>query len=289
MVAANENERRSGGHRSRQVVALRSAHMQAHREGEYVGQESFMSAHEILKLARVAGVDARTRVLDLCCGSGGPTLHLARQTGCRIVGVDRSLEAIYLARASGKHQGLDRHATFIVAEALCPPMDAASFDAVLVYETMLAFEDKQRLVRVVSKLLRPGGRFGLTFEEGRPLSSAEQRRVPEGEEFWLTSEGAFRVLLEAVGFQIRWVEDHTAAHAEVAVRLAAAFLRDRATIVAALGPQTFNELVMAHERWAEWLSTRRVRKLAVVAQRPYYGSGRALRAGKFEAGEITSP
>jgi SAM-dependent methyltransferase len=158
-----------------------------------------------------------------------------------------------------------RRATFIVAEALCPPIDAASFDAVLMYETMLAFEDKRRLVRVVRKLLRPGGRFGLTFEEGRPLSSAERRRVPEGEEVWLTPESEFRVLLEAIGFQIRWVEDHTGSHAEVAGRLAAAFRRDRATIVAALGSQTSNELVMAHERWAEWLSARRVRKLAVVA------------------------
>jgi sarcosine/dimethylglycine N-methyltransferase len=269
MGAASETERRSGGHRPRLVAALCPAHIQAHREGEYVGQESFMSAREILDLARAAGVDARTRVLDLCCGSGGPALHLARQTGCRIVGVDRSSEATHLARTSAEHQGLDRRATFVVAEALCPPIDAASFDAVLMYETMLAFEDKRRLVRVVRKLLRPGGRFGLTFEEGRPLSSAERRRVPEGEEVWLTPESEFRVLLEAIGFQIRWVEDHTASHAEVAGRLAAAFRRDRATIVAALGSQTSNELVMAHERWAEWLSARRVRKLAVVAQRPH--------------------
>jgi sarcosine/dimethylglycine N-methyltransferase len=268
MGAASETERRSGGYRPRLVAALRPAHVQAHREGEYVGQESFMSAREILDLARVAGVDTRTRVLDLCCGSGGPALHLAWQTGCRIVGVDRSSEAIYLARISAEHQGLDRRVTFIVAEALCPPIDAASFDAVLLYETMLAFEDRRRLVRVVRKLLRPGGRFGLTFEEGRPLSSAERRRVPEGEEVWLTPESEFRVLLEAAGFRIRWVEDRTAAHAEVAGRLAAAFRRDHATIVAALGSQTSNELVMAHERWAEWLGARRVRKLAVVAQRP---------------------
>jgi SAM-dependent methyltransferase len=146
------------------------------------------------------------------------------------------------------------------------PLDAASFDAVLLYETMLAFEDKRRLVRVVRKLLRPGGRFGLTFEEGRQLSSAERRHVPEGEEVWLTPESEFRVLLEATGFQIRSVEDHTASHAEeVAGRLAAALQSDRAPIVAALGSQTSNELVMAHERWAEWLSARRVRKLAVVA------------------------
>lgn len=228
-----------------------------------------MSAREILDLARAGGVDTRTRVLDLCCGSGGPALHLARQTGCRIVGVDRSPEATYLAQTSAEHQGLDCRATFIVAEALCPPIDPASFDAVLLYETMLAFEDKERLVRVVRKLLRPGGRFGLTFEEGRPLSSAERRRIPEGEEVWLTLESEFRELLEATGFRIRWVEDHTAAHAEVAWRLAAAFRRDRVSIIEALGPQMSNELVIAHERWAEWLSARRVRKLTVVAQRPH--------------------
>jgi sarcosine/dimethylglycine N-methyltransferase len=268
MGAASETERRSGGHRLR-LAALHPAHIQAHREGEYVGQESFMSAREILDLARAAGVDARTRVLDLCCGSGGPALLLARQTGCRIVGIDRSSEATHLARTSAEHQGLDRRATFIVAEALCHPIDAASFDAVLLYETMLAFEDKRRLVRVVRKLLHPGGRFGLTFEEGRPLSSAERRRFPEGEEVWLTPESEFRELLEAIGFQIRWVEDHTASHAEVAGRLAAALQSDRATIVEALGSQTSNELIMAHERWAEWLSARRVRKLAVIAQRPH--------------------
>jgi sarcosine/dimethylglycine N-methyltransferase len=122
---------------------------------------------------------------------------------------------------------------------------------------------------VVHKLLRPGGRFGLTLEEGRPLSGAERGRFPEGEEVWLIPESKFRVLLKGAGFQIRLVEDHTAAHAEVARRLAVAFRRDRATIARATGAQACNELVMAHERWAEWLDARRVRKLAVVAQRSY--------------------
>jgi hypothetical protein len=57
MGAASETEHRSGGHRPRLVAVLRPAHIQAHREGEYVGQESFMSAREILDLARAAGVD----------------------------------------------------------------------------------------------------------------------------------------------------------------------------------------------------------------------------------------
>jgi sarcosine/dimethylglycine N-methyltransferase len=185
------------------------------------------------------------------------------------VGIDRSAEAIHLARASAEHQGLDHRATFIVSDILCPPIDAASFDAVLLYETMLAFEDKRRLLRVVRKLLRPGGRFGLTLEEGRPLSDAERRRIPASEDVWLVPEREFRVLLKAADFQIRLVEDHTATHAEVARRLAAAFRRDRVAIIATVGAQACNELVMAHERWAEWLDARRVRKLAVVAQHVY--------------------
>jgi sarcosine/dimethylglycine N-methyltransferase len=269
MEVPSETKHRLDGRRARLAAALRPAHVRAHREGEYVGQESFISAGEILDLARVAGVDARTGVLDLCCGSGGPALHLARQTGCRIVGVDRSSEAIHLARASAEHQGLGRRATFIASDALCPPIDDASFDAVLLYETMLAFEDKRRLVHVVRRLLRPGGRFGLTFEEGRPLSSAERRCIPEDEEVWLIPESEFRVLLKSAGFRVRRVEDHTATHAEVARRLAVALRRDRAPIAAAMGSQASNELILAHERWVEWLNARRVRKLGVVAQRPY--------------------
>ena len=67
-----------------------------------------MSAEEILMtLARAAGVTAGARVLDLCCGRGGSALHLAQETGCWIVGVDRSPEAIYLARAATEHRGLE--------------------------------------------------------------------------------------------------------------------------------------------------------------------------------------
>jgi sarcosine/dimethylglycine N-methyltransferase len=269
LVSAPGDSISLGDRRTRLAAALRPAHVQAHHEGEYVGQESFISAGEILDLAQAAGVDARTRVLDLCCGSGGPALHLARQMGCRIVGVDRSSEAIHLARVSAEHQALDRCATFLVSDALCPPIDATSFHVVLLYETMLTFEDKRRLLYVVHRLLRPGGRFGLTLEEGRPLSGAERRRVPEGEEVWLIPEGRFRALLEAVGFRVRWVEDYTAAHADVARRLAVAFWRDRVAIARAVGAQACNELVMAHERWVEWLNARRVQKLAVVAQRSY--------------------
>ena len=78
----------------REVVEqrLRRARAEAFPPGEFVGQESFVSAGEVLSLGRRAGIAPGVRVLDLCCGEGGPGLHLARELGCTYVGVDASPE-----------------------------------------------------------------------------------------------------------------------------------------------------------------------------------------------------
>ena len=39
-------------------------------------------------LARRAGIDRATRVLDICAGLGGPARFLASRRGCRVVGLE---------------------------------------------------------------------------------------------------------------------------------------------------------------------------------------------------------
>ncbi|HEU5242425.1 MAG TPA: hypothetical protein VFU25_10435, partial [Ornithinibacter sp.] len=56
--------------------------------GEFVGQESFMTAGEIRSLAARAGIRPGVSVLDLCCGVGGAGLFVTRELGCRYLGVD---------------------------------------------------------------------------------------------------------------------------------------------------------------------------------------------------------
>ena len=52
------------------LAGLRRAREAAYPAGEYVGQESFMRAAEIRRLARHAGIGPGVSVLDLCCGIG---------------------------------------------------------------------------------------------------------------------------------------------------------------------------------------------------------------------------
>jgi SAM-dependent methyltransferase len=60
---------------------------------------------EIDFLVRSTGLRPGHRVLDVCCGSGRHALALARR-GCRVIGVDVSVEAIAHARRSAEDERL---------------------------------------------------------------------------------------------------------------------------------------------------------------------------------------
>ncbi len=64
------------------VRALQRARASAYAPGEFVEQESFMGAAEILDLAEQAGVASSVFVLDLCCGIAGPGRFITRELGC---------------------------------------------------------------------------------------------------------------------------------------------------------------------------------------------------------------
>ena len=234
--------------------ALRRARESA---GEYVGQESFMSADEIRALAARAGIGPGVSVLDVCCGTAGPGSLIAREFACAYLGVDFSPSAIALAR--------QRPGALRFAVGRIPPLPAGTFDVVLLLETMLAFADKDALVRAVAAALAPGGRFAFTLEEGPPLTAAERAEMPDADTVWLTPLDELEASLSRAGLAVGWVEDHSRAHRLQAEALMRAFAADRAAIAAVVGERALDELLAAHLLWARWLDSGRVRKLAVVA------------------------
>ncbi len=252
--------------RARIAAALRPARAEAYQPSEDIGQENYLTAGEILALARAAGVGPGAQVLDLCCGNGSVAVHLIAQTGCRIVGTDLSLPALRLARAAAGARQVTGQVAFLVADASRPPLNA-TFDVVLLLETMLSIEDKARLLQEVRRLLRPGSRFALTLEAGRPMSEDERRLIPSAEPIWLIPEDDFLALLQTSGFRVKRREDYTARQADLAGRLARAIDRHRRTIAADLGDQAARDLCAFHGQFATWLSAGRLRKLVMVVEK----------------------
>lgn len=245
--------------------ALRRARVSAYAPGEFVGQESFMTAGEIRALAMRAGIGPGVTVLDLCCGTGGPGRLLTRELGCAYLGVDASASAVAIARERAGELPC-RFETAVV-----PPLPAGSFDVVLLLETMLAFGDKDALVRHVAAAVRPGGRFAFTLEEGPPLTAAERAAMPDADTVRLIPLDELATCLERAGLAVTWQADHSGAHRATAQALADAFAADAAHIAAQIGRRALDDLLGAHRLWIEWLDDGRVRKLALVAERRAQG------------------
>jgi SAM-dependent methyltransferase len=242
--------------------ALHRARLSAYPPGEFVGQESFMTAGEIRAVAARVGIGPGVEVLDLCCGVAGPGRFLTRELGCDYLGVDASASAVAIAR---ERTG-DLPCRFAVAQI--PPLPAGCFDVVLLLETMLAFDDKDALLRGIAAALRPGGRFAFTLEEGRPLTAAERAAMPDAATVWLTPLDEMAASLERAGLVLAWQEDHSRAHRATAHALADAFAADADDIAAQIGRRALDDLLAAHRLWIEWLDAGRVRKFTLVVERP---------------------
>jgi SAM-dependent methyltransferase len=242
-------------------IALAPARKSAYTPGEFVGQESFMRASDILSLAVQAGVGPGASVLDLCCGVAGPGRLVTRRLGCDYLGVDSSASAVDIARQRSDGLGC----RFEVADV--PPLPDGPFDVVLLLETMLAFPDKAELLRGVSEALHIGGRFAFTLEEGHPLSHAERRRMPDADTVWLTPLPDLLACLERVGMRLRWQHECTEDHLETVDALGDAFAARATEIAAHVGHRAVHDLLTAHRLWGDWLGDGRVRKLALVAEK----------------------
>jgi SAM-dependent methyltransferase len=243
------------------LTALGRAQATAYPAGEYVGQESFMRAAEVRRLAHQARVGPGVPVLDLCCGVAGPGRMITAESGCQYLGVDRSARALATARqlAGGLPGRFE--------QAQLPPLPEGRFEVVLLLETMLAFPDKETLVGEVARTLEPGGRFAFTIEEGRPLTRQEQSRMPAADTVWPAGLTELTDVLGNAGLAVTWQQEYSSAHHAVATALLRCYRADSAQIAGQIGEQATAELITSHQLWSDWLGSGRVRKFAMVAEK----------------------
>lgn len=100
-------------------------------------------------------------VLDVGCGVGVTSCHLALSMGCRVMGVDINPLMVERARERARKQKLTDLVEFQQADAMELPFENDSFN-VVVTESVTAFpEDKARAIRQYFRVTKPGGFIGL--------------------------------------------------------------------------------------------------------------------------------
>ncbi|MFG3406782.1 class I SAM-dependent methyltransferase [Streptomyces sp. NPDC048142] len=108
------------------------------------------------------------RVLDVASGRGTTALLLADAYQVRADGVDYSPANTALAQGAAEAAGLAERAVFTTGDAEHLPYDDGIFDAVVSECALCTFPDKARAAAEFARVLRPGGRVGITDVTATP-------------------------------------------------------------------------------------------------------------------------
>ncbi|KAJ3283275.1 hypothetical protein HK104_010460 [Borealophlyctis nickersoniae] len=115
--------------------------------------------------------DLPAKILDLCCGQGRHTLHLAKEYPHLILkGHDQSSYLISLAQERAEMQDLATQTTFTVGDCRQIPYPDNTFDLVLLMGNSFGYfstdDGDRHVLSEVSRVLAPGGRLVLDLTDG---------------------------------------------------------------------------------------------------------------------------
>ena len=162
------------------------------------------------RLGRLMGIQRDDWVVDLASGRGVSAMAVSRAFHCRVAGVEFSRAATAGAAAASRATPVAPQAFFLQGDAENPPLASSKFDAVLCECSMSIFPDKSRAVREMRRLLRPGGRLGLSDVTVEPGCLPEELEGAVGHVLCLSgalSVNGYRQLLGDGGLELQHQED----------------------------------------------------------------------------------
>ncbi|MFN9720776.1 MAG: class I SAM-dependent methyltransferase [Planctomycetota bacterium] len=151
--------------------------------GLWSGSESPRVAARQLteQLVREAAIQQGDRVVDIGCGMGGSSIHLAKHLQCQVTGVTISSFQQRYATWSSRMAGTSGRTTFLCQDAEKTEFPEDSFDVAWSIECTEHLFDKPAFFRKVSTWMKPGGRVAICawLAGDEPLTDTQTKLVHE--------------------------------------------------------------------------------------------------------------
>jgi len=164
-----------------------------------------------LELGEKMRLNARSHVLDIGSGLGGPGRTLAETYGCRVTGIDLTQAFCDAATAMSDWVGLDTLVSFKQGDATDLPFDSQTFDAAMTIHVAMNIVAKDKMYTEAHRVLKPDGVFAvydvLQGEGGEVLYPVPWARDPSISH--LATPDEMKSLLTGAGFKLVDVQDST--------------------------------------------------------------------------------
>jgi ubiquinone/menaquinone biosynthesis C-methylase UbiE len=164
------------------------------------------------ELAKLAGIDATSYVLDAGSGFGGPARYLAKTFGCRVAGIDLTPGFVDVARMFADRQGLAALVSYDVGDLAALPYADATFDVVWTQHAVMNVPNRTRVYAEFARVLEPGGRIAFYDVVAADDASQPYYPVPWAETAatsFLLTKAQTVAALEGAGISLVTWEDVT--------------------------------------------------------------------------------
>lgn len=221
----------------------------------------FLTVTEADRMLQLLAVAPGSLLVDVACGTGGPGLWAARQTGAALIGVDPAEAGLAAARRRARSVGLDHRAAFRHGTFERTSLADATADTVVTIEAFQYAPDKPAALAELFRVLKPGGRLAIVCFEVDPASVADLPVLgvnPVADYQPLLTEAGFVIdaYEETPGWADRvyptfaaLVDASAALNAEMGEQAAAGLLSE-AIVTVTMRPYLRRILAVAHRRFS---------------------------------------
>jgi tocopherol O-methyltransferase len=124
-------------------------------------------------LARLAKIPAGATILDVGCGFGASSIHLAQKFNAQATGI--TISPVQVEIATGAAKKLNANAKFLCMDAEAMTFDDP-FDVIWSVESISHYRDFKKFFASAARLLKPGGSMAITDWFKRSSLSAREHK-----------------------------------------------------------------------------------------------------------------
>lgn len=144
-------------------------------------------------------------VLDAGCGVGGSSVWLAKETGCKVIGITLSEKQVKQAKSLSVKEKVDHLVTFYQKDFTDTGFPGQTFDVVWAIESVCYVPDKSDFLKEAFRILKKEGRLIVAdFFKKDGLNQNEDLQVKQWASGWAiddyASKNSFEHALTSEGF-----------------------------------------------------------------------------------------